>query len=161
MTIEIITGNIFDSNEQYICHQANCISKKAAYLAKDLFDKYPYADIYVGRSEADKPGNIVIKGNGEDKRYVIALLAQYYPGKPKFPESNLDGIKIREKYFYQCLLRIAKIENLKSIAFPWRVGCGVAGGNWENYLGTLSNFAQHVNAVKGTKVVMYKREFDE
>lgn len=161
MAIEIITGDIFDSDEQYICHQTNCITKKSAHFAKDVFNKYPYADIYAGRINPDKPGNIIIKGNGEDKRYVIALLAQYYPGKSKFPDSNLDGIKIREKYFYHCLLRIAKIENLKSIAFNWRIGCGAAGGNWEHYLGMLTNFAQYVKSTQNTKVFIYKREFDE
>lgn len=159
--IEIVTGDIFDATEQYLCHQCNCVTKKAAHLSKDVFAKYPYADVYAGRIDPDKPGTISIKGNGIDQRLVINCFGQYYPGKPKYPDSAIDGIKIREKYFHNCLLRIAKLPDLKSVAFPWRIGCGAAGGNWENYLGTLTNFAQYVKATQDTKVIIYRREGDE
>ena len=58
-------------------------------------------------------------------------------------------------------MKIAKIPNLESIAFPWRIGCGLAGGNWEWYLGTLKNFADHVEEKQGAKVIIYRREGDE
>lgn len=158
--IEIVTGDIFDSKEKYLCHQCNCVTNKAAHLAKDVFARYPYADIYTGRTNPDKPGTIIVKGNGQDQRYVIACLGQYYPGKSKYPYSTLDGIEIRQKYFYQCLLRIAQLPDLESIAFPWRIGCGAAGGVWENYLGNITNFANYVED-KGARVVIYRREGDE
>lgn len=159
--IEIITGDIFDSKEKYLCHQCNCVTNRAAHLAKDMFEHYPYADIYAPRTEPDKPGHIIVRGNGQDQRYVVALLGQYYPGKSKYPASTLDGLPIREKYFYNCLLRLAKIPDLESIAFPWRIGCGAAGGYWERYLGTINNFAQYVEEKQGAKVIIYRREGDE
>lgn len=159
--IEIVTGDFFSSEEKYICHQCNCVTSTAAHLAKDVFEKYPYANIYAKRQEHDKPGHIIIKGNGQDQRYVVALLGQYYPGKPKYPHSNLDGTAIREKYFHQSLLRLAKVPDLESIAFPWRIGCGAAGGSWDHYLGTLTNFAQYVETKQGAKVVIYRRLGDE
>jgi hypothetical protein len=55
------------------------------------------------------------------------------------------------------LLRIAKIPNLTSIAFPWMVGCGLAGGDWKNYLGELNNFTQFVGS-KGVKVSLYQQK---
>jgi O-acetyl-ADP-ribose deacetylase (regulator of RNase III) len=159
--IEIITGDIFDSKEKYLCHQCNCVTNKAAHLSKDVFTKYPYADAYSGRVEPDKPGTIQVKGNGQDQRYVINMFGQYYPGKSKYPYSNLDGIEIRRKYFYKCLLRIAKLSELESLAFPWRIGCGAAGGDWAHYLGTLTNFANYVETTQGAKVLIYRREGDE
>lgn len=159
--IEIVTGDIFDAKEQYLCHQCNCVTKRAAHLSKDVFTKYPYADVYAGRIDPDKPGTISIKGNGIDQRLVINCFGQYYPGKSKYPDSVVDGIKIREKYFHNCLLRIAKLPDLKSVAFPWRMGCGAAGGDWEHYIGTLTNFAQYVKTTQDTKVVIYRREGDE
>lgn len=159
--IEIVTGDIFDSKEKYLLQQCNCVTNKAAHLSKDVFTKYPYADSYSGRTDPDKPGTIVIKGNGEDQRFVINMFGQYYPGKPKFPTSALDGTKVREKYFHECLLRVAKIPNLESVAFPWRIGCGAAGGYWDHYLGTITNFAQYVKATQNTKVIIYRREGDE
>ena len=162
--IEIITGDIFDAKEKYLLHQCNCITKRAAHLSKDVFTKYPWADIYARRHATDiidTPGQIMVRGNGTDQRFVINLLGQYYPGKPKFPESKLDGIKIREKYFHQCLLRVAKIPDLESIAFPWRISCGAAGGDWDHILGTITNFAQYVKETQNTKVVIYRRSGDE
>ena len=162
--IEIVTGDIFESKEKYLLHQTNCVTNKAAHLSKDVFSKYPWADIYARRYAEDikdTPGQIMVRGDGADKRYVINLLGQYYPGKPKFPTSALDGTKVREKYFHQCLLRVAKIENLESVAFPWRIGCGAAGGDWEHYLGIITNFAQYVSATQNAKVIIYKRDGDE
>lgn len=152
--IEIVHGNLLDAKEKYIAQQCNCISKKAAHLAFDVFKRFPYADIYSTRPNTDKPGTIVIKGDGDSQRYVINMLGQYYPGSPKYPNSALDGSKIRENYFYKCLLEIAKIKNLESIAFPYKIGCGAAGGDWKHYFANLNNFEKYVSK-QGTKVVLY------
>jgi O-acetyl-ADP-ribose deacetylase (regulator of RNase III) len=159
--IEIITGSIFNAKEKYIAHQCNCVTNRAAHLAKDMFAQFPHADIYSGRTSPDKPGDIIIKGNGDDQRYVIAMLGQYYPGFSKYPTSKLDGIEARENYFYRALLRIAKITDLESIAFPWKIGCGAAGGDWKRHLGNLENFAKYVEQSQNTKVVIYQREEDK
>lgn len=159
--IEIVRGNIIDATEQYIAHQCNCLTQNSAGAAKAIFDKYPHADTYFGRTEPDVLGTIKVLGNGEDNRYVINMFAQYYPGRTKFPNSGKDGIQTRQKSFHRCLARIAKIEDLKSIAFPWRIGCNLAGGDWEWYLGTLHNFAKHVGEKQGTLVRVYRRLEDE
>lgn len=159
--LDIVTGSIFDSKEKYLCHQCNCITKRSAHLAKTVFEYYPYADVYTTRIEPDKPGTIIVRGNGEDQRFVIALLGQYYPGKPKYPNSILDGTKVREKNFHIALMAVARIPNLESIAFPWRIGCGAAGGNWENYLGTITNFSKYIEETQGAKVIIYRLEGEE
>lgn len=158
--IEIVTGDLFDAKEKYLVHQCNCVTNKAAHLAFDVFEKYPYANIYSPRTEPDKPGHILIRGNGKDERYVVAILGQYYPGRPKFPKSTLDGIPAREKYFYHGLLRLAQVPGLESVAFPWRIACGAAGGDWEHYLEMINNFAKYVDT-QGVKVTIYRREGDE
>lgn len=159
--IEIIIGNILECDAKYICHQTNCVSKNSAGLAKDLFNKYSYANCYSDRTDSSKPGTIDIRGNGINQRLVINLHGQVYPGKVRYPDSELDGILAREKYFYHGLLRIAKIPDLQSIAFPWRIGCNLAGGNWGNYFCMLNNFAKYVKNTYDTKVILYKREDDE
>jgi O-acetyl-ADP-ribose deacetylase (regulator of RNase III) len=161
MSIEIVTGDLLNSKEKYIAHQCNCLTQNSAGTASAIFYKFPHSNTYAGRTEPDKPGHIQIMGNGEDRRYVINMFGQYYPGKPKYPNSSLDGQVVREKYFHQCLLRVAKIPNLESIAFPWRIGCNLGGGIWEHYLGTLTNFANYVKLTQGVKVLIYRREGDE
>lgn len=157
--MEIIQGDLLNNNYQYIVHQCNCVSKDAAYLAKSIFTKFPYSDIYLRRQrivwnginslpEKERGGNIIIKGNGNDERFIIAILGQIFPGFPKFPTSNIDGYIAREKYFQTGLEEISKIKNLKSIAFPYKIGCGAAGGNWNNYLKMIKDFSNNNPEVK-------------
>lgn len=166
--IEIITGDLLEAPEKYIAHQCNCLTQNSAGTAKAIFDKYPYANTYQRRerlpsgetSNIDVPGTIVILGNGQDQRYVINMYAQYYPGRSKYPKSSLDGIPVRQNYFYKCLLRIANLPDLESIAFPWRISCNLAGGDWEHTLGQINIFANYVGE-KGVKVRIYRRRGDE
>lgn len=166
--IEIITGDLLSAPEQYIVHQTNCVTTKGGGLAHFLFAKFPYADVYASRtpedcevtSLRDKPGDIIISGDGQDQRYIINLMGQLYPGG-SWDDMPEDNEAARHKFFYNGLLKIAKLKDLKSIAFPWKIGCGLAGGNWEYYSGVLENFAKYVSDTQGTRVVIYRREGDE
>lgn len=160
-TVEIISGNIFDATEKYLCHQTNCVTNRAAHLAKDVFRKYPWADIYTPRQTPDVPGTIIVKGNGQDQRYVINMLGQYYPGYPKYPNSTKDGGAVRQKYFHQCLHQISKLPDLESLAFPFKIGCGAAGGDWTAYLDLIQRFTAFVNKSQPTRVVIYQLGSDE
>ena len=158
--IEIITGYLLDAKEKYIAHACNCITQRSAGTAKAIFDKFPYSNTYAARVEPNIQATIQIMGNGQDQRYIINMYSMYYPGKSKYPYSSKDGVEVREKYFYKCLLRIAKIPDLESIAFPWKINCNLGGGIWEHYLGNLTNFAHHMEK-KSVRVVIYQREGDE
>lgn len=146
MSATVITGNILDAKTKYIAHQTNCVTQKAAHLSAAVFQRFPYADIYSVRpkGQIDEPGNIVIRGDGYSERFVINMLAQVYPGKPKFPDSPKDGYKARQRYFFYCLKDIANIPDLDSITFPYGIGCGAAGGNWDFYHGLIDKFAKHL-----------------
>ncbi len=152
MDLQVVKGDLFDADEKYFCHQCNCVTQKSAHLAYDVFKHYPWADIYSERPERfnppndGKPGNIVIRGNGEDERFVINLLGQYYPGSPRFPDSKQDGTKARETAFQQCLQKIAALPALDSVAFPFMIGCGAAGGDWIAYRHMIRLFAEKVDA---------------
>lgn len=154
--LEIVSGNLIEAKEKYLCHQTNCVTNRSAHLAKTVFKAFPYADIYTLRKSPDSPGTIIVSGDGDTQRYVINLLGQYYPGSPRYPDSTLDGYKAREKYLRLGLFAVSKIPNLESIAFPFKMGCGAAGGNWESYLTILTNFANYVEKTQSAKVVVYK-----
>lgn len=160
--LEIIKENILYADTKYIAHQCNCITTKGKGLSKTIFNKYPYADIYSCRpTKVDyrnlpsdqKPGTIITKGNGKEQRYIINMLAQLYPNPPKFAQSRLDGEDARVKYFIECLDAISKIEDLESVAFPYGIGCGLAGGNWNIYFSLLKSFAKHLDPIQ---VILYK-----
>lgn len=133
----MVSGSILDAEEKYICHQCNCVSNTASGLAADIFKSFPWSDSYSGRTQRSIPGEIEIHGDGINERYVISLFGQYYPGKlNNYPNDNESK---RRDYFYSGLKKIIQIENLESIAFPWSIGCGLAGGNWWEYYEPILN----------------------
>ena len=76
-------------------------------------------------------------------RAVINLYGQYNPGKPRArPREGGrtvgDSAADREQYFKDGLDEIALIPNLKSVAFPHLIGCGLGGGNWKAYIAMLN-----------------------
>lgn len=150
MTIKIINGNLFDARETFLVHQANCVTKRAKHLAADVFKRFPYANVYKGRTKPDKPGDIILRGNGVSQRFVVAMLAQYYPGRPRYAKSSLDGFVARQKYFRQALHLMGDLEG--SFAFPYGIGCGAAGGDWNFYLKQIENWAQWASK----QVVIYR-----
>lgn len=143
MSAKHIQGNLVDFDQaKYIAHQCNCVTNKSAGLAKSVFSRFPYADIYSGRTAHGKPGTIIVKGNGKNNRFIINMLGQFYPGPSRYSNNNKDGYQARQAYFTQCLLEVAKIPQLESIAFPYKIGCGMAGDDWDFYLNRLIQFNQ-------------------
>jgi hypothetical protein len=116
-----------------------------------MFAHFPWADIYSSRSKPhtpsseELPGNIIIRGNGENERLVVNMMGQYYPGSPRYPDSKRDGVQVRQKAFANCLDQIAQIPYLVSVAFPWQIGCGAAGGDWIVYRHLIREFAEKVD----------------
>lgn len=95
----------------------------------------------------------VIEFRQQDNVIVANMLAQYYTGKgDRF--GNTDTSVQREQWFSECLehLKAYVVDNLHqqrvSVAFPWQIGCGLAGGNWDRYLTMLMEFAQQVPEVR-------------
>ena len=72
------------------------------------------------------------------------MFAQHYPGRSQFYLK--DGRDQREEAFKACLHEISAIEDMNSIAFPWMIGCGLAGGNWDNYQSRIEEFSKSINA---------------
>jgi len=153
MAATVVTGDLLESDAKYIVHQCNCVTWNAAHLAKTVFRRFPYADIYNprrGTERHDEPGTIIIRGDGEAERLVIAVLGQYYPGSPRYPNSAKDGSQARQRYFQSGLDKIAELPDLHSVAFPWGIGCGAAGGDWPTYHQMIDKLAA---AVQGRATV--------
>ena len=152
--IKIVNDDLLKATEDYILHQCNCITRNAAGLAFSLFNKFPYANVYKTRADFSVPGTIQVCGNGLGERYIINMFSQYAPGKC-WNNSETDTYELRKQYFKSCLSEVAKIQNLKSVALPVGIGCGLAGGKWEDYYQMISDFADNNPHVE---VVLYKKD---
>lgn len=145
MNLKVIEGNLLDSSEQYIAHQCNCLTIHSAGIAHNIFKTFPWANIYIERKSKKAThhlGEIHVRGDGKEKRFVINMMAQFYPGKTKYPNSKKDGTARREEAFTECLKKIGEIPGLKSIAFPFKIGCNMAGGDWHKYRHMIRLFAE-------------------
>lgn len=158
--MNIIKGNILESSEDYILHQCNCLTVKSHGLSKTIEEKYPEGVVYnkrrpLGRRnlaiEEDRaqPGTFLICGSKEQQ--IISIFGQWRSGKigtsyfHSYPESNPpESKKQRILWFEEGLNKIGEhffiLKKKLSIAIPYNIGCGLAGGNWDNYLNAITEF---------------------
>jgi len=131
----IINGDLLDLKlrpGEYIVHQTNCTSVRAAGLATHLFKRYPAANTYKASSSyIRKPGTISVHGP------VINLYGQDTPGKAKSKANKLARIK----WFTEGLEHISQLSDAIVVYFPYRIGCGMGGGDWEEYYDIITRWA--------------------
>jgi hypothetical protein len=159
MPIEIKHQTIVAATEDYIVHQCCCTACKPHGLSATLAAAFPHSNIYAlrkpiapGRNFSrpeDRPtaGTAKILGNGSTERYVAALFGQVAMGTPGrynacgLPDSAID----RQKYFKSALDDLSKQISLQeqtaSLAFPYKIGCGLAGGDWGIYSKLLETWS--------------------
>ena len=167
--IRVVHGDLLSANGvQFIVHQTNCVSKGAQGLARSIFQRFPYADVYARRAATgrkDTPGTIDVRGGdrggdrggGDGHRQgIIGVFGQHGPGKPKGgADGAFDSRAARLGWFAQGLAAIARIPHLRSVAFPFQIGCGLAGGDWPSFRAALEAFAADV-APRSVTVTLYK-----
>jgi len=155
--LKIINGNLLDSDCQYIAHQCNCYSRRGAGLASAIFKAFPWADVYSSRFErgddASLFGSITVHSDPKrGRRYVINIYGQLKPGKTS---PGRDSSASRLEAFGKALDQIAELPELESIGFPYGIGCGLAGGDWNEYEKLLEDFAEQVGE-RCVSVILYR-----
>lgn len=156
--LEIINGNLLDSPDTYIAHQCNCVTKGASGVARAIFDKWPTANDYAEGTHG-KFGEVKIHQVGIPK-FIVNMFTQYNTG-----DQSADEGKDREVAFGNALLFMSRnlsrhSQELKiplTISFPYLIGCGLAGGNWDHYLTMLNLFNEIIEQEDG-KVTLYRLE---
>lgn len=146
--IKTIAGDLLEAKEDYIVQQCCCTAVKPAGLSKAIADKFD-VNPYRGCRPMKKNGNTAVE---EDRatpgtcvvlgeRKIACLFGQYAQGKPGANEVA-DYAKDRQNYFEAALLDlIGQIPPDASLAIPYKIGCGLAGGNWTIYQKNLNKIA--------------------
>lgn len=158
-----VKGDLLTHPCDLIVHQCNCLTITSAGLATDIFKLYPEADLYSKRrsipnqklaipEDRGVPGTCVITG------HIAAIFGQWRPGKVNsryhhaYPEHVLtETNKQRVFWFQQGLQHLEdqlkaqeprlNMQVVKTVAFPYLIGCGLAGGDWQVYLAHIADFA--------------------
>jgi hypothetical protein len=116
--LEVKDGDLLAAPEQWLAHQCNCITRHAAHLARDVFNKFPYANIYSNRATGTNIlGNVVVSG-GQGRRLVLALLGQLRPGRS---QGSGDDYETRYKFFCNCLNQLGLLPQLDGVIVTPRV----------------------------------------
>lgn len=142
-------GDILKSTENIICHQVNEDGVMGGGLAKQIASTYPSVE----------------------KQYKKFCLNAFYHQQKLYGQYQICHIKGR-KYIANCFTQRAFVTNLKdieqvfrgllesckksnlSICVPFKYGCGIARGNWEE----VSNLFEKLSNEYEVDIVVYKLE---
>jgi O-acetyl-ADP-ribose deacetylase (regulator of RNase III) len=125
--INIVEGNILDANEDIIAHQVNCQKVMGSGLAKQIRNKYPQVFTeykWVLDNFGSQLGHCQLVSCNDSKTIANLFSQDRYGTDRRY--TDYDYLK----QSLQQLLRMAN-ENEFSIAIPYNLGCGLAGGNWD------------------------------
>jgi hypothetical protein len=151
MIIKVVEDDVLNCQESFVMQITNCVAITPHGLNAIFTRRWPWANVYRSRRrssdrkiEAATPGTVakMRPAKDEDGPIVLCLMAQWAPGRPDrvlewYPPKD-DSIANRYEWFRQC---IRTLENDKEItdriAVPFRLGCGMGGGDWKDYEGVL------------------------
>ena len=150
--IEYVKGNILDSNADAILHQVNCQGVMGAGLAKQIKERYP--NVYkkyknacvndknerqahgfthsslVGKIQVVHKEDYLIGDPNADPQVIVNVFAQEFFGRDK-RYTDYDALQ-------SCLHKVNKRFAGKTVAIPYLMGCGLAGGSWDTVLSIIA-----------------------
>lgn len=136
-------GNIVTGDYVIFCQQVNCRRKMGAGLALQIRNKYPEVYTKYMNTETQKLG-CILPVYTSDGRVCINMFSQYNYGRDGKRYTDYDAFKkcLNEiEYFLKdCLLADGA-----TIAFPYKIGCGLAGGDWNVIQNLIKAFSEKVS----------------
>ena len=126
MSIKIVDGDLFKTSAEYICHQVNCQGRMGSGIAKIVRSRFPeafekYREV-CSKGQARLGLTQYVLSNG---KVIVNMFAQERYG--------YDGRRYTSyKAFEMCLEDIHRsLQSGSTIAMPYKIGCGLGGGNWD------------------------------
>lgn len=128
-TVIILNGDLTISYADVLAHQVNAQGVMGSGVAKSIKTKYP--NVYREYMKHPKLKNKSILGECQlidcDGKVIANLFGQFYYGR------NKDTLYTDYKALRGALISLkefAKANDL-SVAMPFKIGCGLANGDWE------------------------------
>lgn len=161
--IKIVTGDITDAKEKYICHQVNCQGAMGSGVARVIYYTWPqvreqylkfarneidgkaWADDEYKKSLLGSVQMVDVSPNKDGSQFVLNIFGQYNCGREE------DHCYTDYKALEEAFNKIARgLKQDEAVAFPYGFGCGLAGGEWEMVLALMDKcFAEN-------DVIIYK-----
>lgn len=145
--IIIKNENLLNAKEDILVHQVNIDGIMGSGVAKQIAEKYPIAKkSYVEFCDEHNfvYGNLrgkvcIVLDNG---KYIANIFSQ---------DRNFDTDYEAMEMALKSVRELVDEYDL-TVAMPFKIGCGIAHGEWELVLETIKK------VFKGSKVVLYKLE---
>ena len=128
MSVKYVKGDIFETDCDIIVHQTNCQGLMGHGIALQVKEKYPEVyeryKIYCKQNLSQDILGTSLICMANDSRYIANLFGQLNYGEGlqtnygKLAKGFDDIAEFAEKWGY-------------SVAIPYKIGCGLAHGNWE------------------------------
>jgi O-acetyl-ADP-ribose deacetylase (regulator of RNase III) len=130
MIVEEIQGNLLETTVGVIAHGVNCQNKMGSGVAKALYSKWPEI-----KARYHKYCDCLIKSNFKNEKLLGNIDSVKIKNGPKVINCftqlyyGYDGRKyVSYDAIYDCFRKLAL--DYSEIAIP-KIGCGLAGGDWE------------------------------
>lgn len=134
MAIFYYKQDITTIKADYICHQVNCFGKMGTGVAKAIREKWPkvyeeYRNIISATLSMPLLATPLLGSiqevEVENGQKIINMFAQSGYGYDGERYTSYDA-------FWTCLEKIKKLAApCSTIAFPYKIGCGLGGANWQ------------------------------
>ena len=126
-------GDILTAKTDVICHQVNTLGIMGAGLAKHIRGKYPWLYEEYKQYCAQYPAEqlmgtaLILRESPSSEQYIANCFAQTKLAKQGEKVTNYTALE-------DSLMQVASWmsdNGKKSVAIPFRMGCGLAGGDWD------------------------------
>ena len=139
MSVKIKNIDLFECGTDLIAHQVNCLGVMGAGIAKQIKDRYyaAYQDYLSYCDRMNRSPEILLGDvrfsfvynyeNPKSLMEIAHIFAQKSIGR--------NGVYTDYSALRKGLNRIrtyAELADLKRVAVPYKIGCGLGGGDWEN-----------------------------
>ena len=147
-----VKGNILDSDADAILHQVNCQGVMGAGLAKQIRDRYPNVyekyknacmndkkdcqriasthSMLLGKIQVVHKKDYLVGDPNMDQQVIVNVFAQEFYGRDR-RYTDYDALQ-------SCLHKVNERFAGKTVAIPYLMGCGLAGGSWDVVLSIIA-----------------------
>ena len=155
----IMEGNLLHTPIQIIAHQVNSIVVMNAGVARQIKDLYPevyyayanYVKDFTELNDMSPLGECFVQETDDERHIILNVFGQESYGRDKrytdygaLKKGFVNGIRwVRDEYQngeYYGILQL-------TIAIPYKIGCGLAGGDWEVVKKILEEIEQEENVL--------------
>jgi len=127
MSVEIIKGDLFETDCQVIGHQVNCKGVIGSGVALQVRKKYPIAyRHYLARSEISNVFGTVGVVKVSDNLHIANIYSQDSYGYDGEQYTSLIAFENALKLLNRTMRQIG----LTSVALPYKIGCVRGGADW-------------------------------